>query len=171
MPDYCFTCATALGWLAIVASAEGLLSLSWPAESAYAAVTSLGPLGAAASPSEPGADWQGLLDRLQAYFAGERVAFDREPIDWRGVPPFRRRVWAAVQSIPWGVTRSYGQVAAALGAPRAARAVGGAMAANRLPIIVPCHRVLGADGRLVGFAAGLSMKARLLSLEGVSPNL
>lgn len=160
--DY-FTTRTAMGWLAVRVSERGLVALSWPVESAAAAAAALGLPGGEAA---PGAAWADLAARLEAYFAGERVAFDREPIDWTGVPPFRRRAWAAVQGIPWGTTRTYGEVAYGLGAPGAARAVGGAMAANRLPIVVPCHRVLGRGGRLVGFAAGLPMKARLLALEG-----
>ncbi len=158
-----FTCYTAMGWLAVAVSEQGLVALSWPAASATAAVASLGLDG---RETTPGAAWSDLAARLTAYYAGERVAFDREPIDWTGVPPFRRRAWTEVQRIPWGATRTYGEVARSLGAPGAARAVGGAMAANRLPIVVPCHRVLGHGGRLVGFGAGLPMKARLLTLEG-----
>ncbi len=167
MSNRYFTCHTAFGWLAVAFSDDGLVALSWPKESAAATVAAL-PLDAAARETAPGAAWGDLARRLQAYFAGERVAFDREPIDWAGVPAFRRRVWAAVQRIPWGTVHSYGEVAREVGSPQAARAVGGAMAANRLPIVVPCHRVLGSDGRLVGFAGGLPMKARLLALERVS---
>ncbi|HOG46183.1 MAG TPA: methylated-DNA--[protein]-cysteine S-methyltransferase [Anaerolineae bacterium] len=168
MSIHYFTCDTAFGWLAVAASGEGLVAVSWPAETPAAAVVRLG-LDAAVRKTEPGATWGDLARRLVAYFAGERVSFDREPIDCRGVPAFRCRAWAAVQAIPWGTVRSYGQVARELGAPRAARAIGGAMAANPVPIIVPCHRVLGANGALTGFGPGLPMKARLLALEGIDP--
>ena len=164
MDRYCFTFPTAFGHLAAAVSDAGLVALSWPAGSPEEALTALGASSQAAT---PGSAWAGLVERLQAYYAGERVSFDDVPIDWESVPPFRRRAWTAVQHIPWGCVRTYGQVARELGAPGAARAVGGAMAANRLPIVVPCHRVLGSDGRLVGFGAGLPMKARLLALEGV----
>ncbi len=165
MDRYCFTFPTAFGHLAATVSDAGLVALSWPAASPAEALAALGASGRATA---PGPAWAGLVERLQAYFAGECVSFADEPIDWEGVPPFHRRAWAAVQRIPWGNTRTYGQVAREIGSPGAARAVGGAMAANRLPIVVPCHRVLGAGGRLCGFAAGLPMKARLLALEGVT---
>jgi methylated-DNA-[protein]-cysteine S-methyltransferase len=165
MKTYTFTCATTFGHVAIAVSNAGLVALSWPAGSPEAALASLGSAG---QRTAPGSEWAGLIERLQAYYAGECVSFAAEPIDWDGVPPFRRQAWAAVQRIPWGNTRTYGQVALEIGAPGAARAVGGAMAANRLPIVVPCHRVVGSGGRLVGFGAGLPMKARLLAMEGVS---
>jgi len=165
MGTFCFTCATRFGHVAIAVSDAGLVALSWPAESPEAALASLGTAARAAT---AGAEWTGLVERLQAYYAGHPVSFATEPIDWQGVSPFRQRVWAAVQRIPWSSTRTYGQIALEVGAPAAARAVGGALAANRLPIVVPCHRVLGAGGRLVGFGAGLPMKARLLALEGVA---
>jgi len=160
-----FTIRTAFGWLAVAVSDAGLVALSLPAPSPDRARAAL---GAPASWPEvaPEAAWGELVAKLRAYFEGQRVAFLDEPIDWRGVTPFRQRAWEVVRAIPWGTTRSYAQVAAELGAPQAARAVGGAMAANRLPIIIPCHRVLGTDGRLVGFGGGVEMKARLLALEG-----
>lgn len=165
MGRYCFTFPTAFGHLAVAVSGVGLVAVGWPAGSPEEALSALGVAGRATA---PGAAWASLVERLQAYFSGERVSFADVAIDWEGVPPFHRRAWAAVQRIPWGSVRTYGDVARELGAPGAARAVGGAMAANRLPIVVPCHRVLGAGGRLVGFAAGLPMKARLLALEGVT---
>lgn len=164
MESYWFTCPTAFGALAVAFGDGGLLALSWPAESAAAAVAGLGA-HATGRETAPGATWAGLVERLQAYFAGERVSFAEEPIDMRRATPFRRRAWTAVQRIPWGSTRTYGDVACELGAPLAARAVGGAMAANPVPIIVPCHRVLGADGALTGYAGGVARKRALLALE------
>lgn len=102
---------------------------------------------------------------LREYFAGMRRAFDL-PLAPQGTD-FQRRVWRALQDIPYGHTWSYGQLAAAVGAPRACRAVGGANGRNPLPILIPCHRVIGADGRLAGFSAGLERKEALLRLEGV----
>ena len=79
---------------------------------------------------------------------------------------FQKRVWRQVAAIPYGETRSYLQIAAAIGSPRAVRAVGAANGANPVPIVVPCHRVIGANGKLVGYGGGLAMKKRLLELEG-----
>ena len=108
------------------------------------------------------------LTHLQAYFAGKRRTFPL-PIAWETLPRFKRRVLQAVAAIPYGETRTYGQIAAAAGSPGAARAVGGAVAHNPMPIVIPCHRVVGHDGSLHGFSGpgGLTTKARLLQLEGV----
>lgn len=101
---------------------------------------------------------------LDAYFAGDYTQPDL-PLAERGTP-FERAVWAQLRSIPFGETRTYGQIAAALGRPGASRAVGRACGANPLLILTPCHRVLGSGGKLTGFAAGLDMKHALLAHEG-----
>lgn len=101
--------------------------------------------------------------QLDDYFCGRLTAFDL-PLRLDGTP-FRRRVWQALLSIPYGETRSYGQLAAVIGQPGAARAVGGANHHNPISIIVPCHRVIGADGSLIGYGSGLDMKEFLLELE------
>lgn len=105
-----------------------------------------------------------LVRQLGEYFAGERRQFDL-PLAAAGTP-FQRAVWSELSRIPFGETRSYGEVARALGKPGASRAVGRANGANPIPIVVPCHRVLGADGSLTGFGGGLEAKAALLALEG-----
>jgi methylated-DNA-[protein]-cysteine S-methyltransferase len=102
-------------------------------------------------------------EQLRAYFAGTRTSFDL-PLDMHG-NAFEQRVWAALRAIPYGETASYGEIAAQIGAPGAARAVGVANARNPIAIIVPCHRVIGANGKLVGFGGGLPMKRALLDLE------
>ena len=102
--------------------------------------------------------------QLRAYFAGQLRWFDL-PLDMQGTP-FQLRVWRELERIPYGETRSYSQIAAAIGAPRAVRAVGAANGANPIPIVVPCHRVIGASGKLVGYGGGLPLKRRLLELEG-----
>ena len=102
--------------------------------------------------------------QLQAYFAGQLQRFDL-PLDLRGTD-FQLRVWRELERIPYGETRSYLQIAEAIGAPRAVRAVGAANGANPIPIVVPCHRVIGASGKLVGYGGGLPLKKRLLQLEG-----
>lgn len=102
--------------------------------------------------------------QLQAYFSGERQAFDL-PLDAAGTP-FQQSVWRALCAIPYGETRNYRELAEAIGNPKAVRAVARANGANPLSIVVPCHRVIGSDGTLTGYAGGLEMKARLLALEG-----
>ena len=101
---------------------------------------------------------------LEEYFAGRRTAFS-VPLSMHGTP-FQMEVWAALRAIPYGETRSYGELARRIGRPGACRAVGMANHVNPLPILVPCHRVLGADGHLTGYAGGLDVKKYLLGLEG-----
>jgi methylated-DNA-[protein]-cysteine S-methyltransferase len=101
--------------------------------------------------------------QLNEYFAGKRNAFSI-PLDMRGTA-FQKEVWRALQSIPFGKTRSYGEIAKQLGRPTASRAVGAANGRNPISIVVPCHRVIGSSGKLTGFAGGLDAKAHLLNLE------
>ena len=102
--------------------------------------------------------------QLRAYFAGQLRRFDL-PLDMRGTD-FQLCVWRELEKIPYGETRSYSQIAAAINAPQAVRAVGAANGANPIPIVVPCHRVIGSSGKLVGYGGGLPLKKRLLVLEG-----
>ncbi|MFU0831916.1 MAG: Methylated-DNA--protein-cysteine methyltransferase [Oscillospiraceae bacterium] len=108
-----------------------------------------------------------LTDRaaaeIQEYFIGKRKQFDL-PLSPRGTE-FQKRVWHALQSIPYGETRSYRQIAEQIGSPKAYRAVGMANNKNPIAILIPCHRVIGSDGSLIGYAAGLDIKSRLLALE------
>jgi O-6-methylguanine DNA methyltransferase len=103
--------------------------------------------------------------QLQAYFGGSLRVFEM-PLDPSGTE-FQRKVWRHLETIPYGEICSYSQVAEAIGSPRAVRAVGAANGANPIPIVVPCHRVIGSSGKLVGYGGGLPLKQRLLSLEGV----
>lgn len=111
-----------------------------------------------------------LLDaaeaQLREYFAGARRTFDL-PLAPHGTA-FQQRVWAALRAIPYGETRTYGELAAAIGSPNASRAVGMANHRNPIPIIIPCHRVIGANGTLTGYAGGLEVKQKLLALEGIN---
>jgi methylated-DNA-[protein]-cysteine S-methyltransferase len=109
-------------------------------------------------------DPAGACGRLAAYFAGDLHALDGLAVDAGGTP-FQRRVWAALREIPPGETISYQTLARRVGAPAAVRAVGAANGANPVGIVVPCHRVIGADGRLVGYAGGLDRKRWLLTHE------
>ncbi len=110
-----------------------------------------------------GTGFGAAMEQLDEYFRGERTEFEL-PLAPRG-NAFQLRVWNLLRDIPYGATRSYGQLARDLGNPALAREVGGANARNPLSIIVPCHRVVGADGRLVGYAGGLERKRFLLDLE------
>jgi methylated-DNA-[protein]-cysteine S-methyltransferase len=102
--------------------------------------------------------------QLLEYLAGERQIFDL-PLAPAGTP-FQRAVWQALQTIPYGQTRSYGDIARQIGRPKAFRAVGMANHENPIPIFIPCHRVVGSDGSLTGYAGGLELKKALLGLEG-----
>ncbi|MDO9434640.1 methylated-DNA--[protein]-cysteine S-methyltransferase [Hydrogenophaga sp.] len=108
------------------------------------------------------------IEQLGAYFAGRRTAFDL-PLDLQGGTPFQQQVWQALLGIAPGATTSYGSLSAAIGKPAAVRALGAAVGRNPVSIVVPCHRVLGADGSLTGYAGGLERKTALLSLEGAAP--
>lgn len=126
------------------------------------------PPGGAAAPQPVASPLlERLREQLSAYFAGAVVHFDL-PLAPEGTA-FEQQVWAALQTIPTGETRSYGELARALGQPTAARAVGLANARNPIAILIPCHRVIGADGRLTGYAGGLDRKEALLRLEGALP--
>jgi methylated-DNA-[protein]-cysteine S-methyltransferase len=146
-----------VGALTLVASDRHLVAIAWQKEGEEA------PFGAA-----PESTPHPLLDeterQLRAYFVGERQDFDL-PLDFRGTA-FQRRVWQALLAIPFGETRSYRDIAVALGRPTATRAVGAANGRNPIPIVAPCHRVIGANGSLTGFGGGLENKAFLLDLEG-----
>jgi methylated-DNA-[protein]-cysteine S-methyltransferase len=102
--------------------------------------------------------------QMHAYFAGDLRRFEI-PLDIHGTD-FQKSVWRELEKIPYGETRSYAQIAAAIGAPQAMRAVGAANGANPVAIVVPCHRVIGSGGRLTGYGGGLPLKKRLLELEG-----
>ena len=124
-------------------------------------------------PASPPADAKELPDRfaavvgqLEEYFRGERRMFDLA-LAPRGTP-FQQNVWQALCDIPFGESTSYGEIARRIGNPKAVRAVGLANGRNPLPIVIPCHRVIGANGTLTGYGGGLPIKRRLLALEGVA---
>jgi methylated-DNA-[protein]-cysteine S-methyltransferase len=167
-----FAFPTNLGWMALAARGERLVRLSFGHPSAAAALAHL----------DSGDDWTAtdrrdlhpkiadVVERLERYAAGEEVSFADVAIDLSHLTAFQQRVVRACRKISRGRTRTYGELAAAVGNPGAARAVGSVMAKNRLPIVVPCHRVVGSAGSLGGFSApdGLCMKERMLALEGAN---
>lgn len=153
---------TSMGWVGVSGSDKGLLCIALPQRSAKQARHLLGEgLNCAVRSGDCFGD---LIGRLQTYFDSGKATFSDE-LDLSKATPFQRRVWEVTRLIPCGETRSYAWVAKQVGRTRAARAVGQAMARNRLPIIIPCHRVLTSDGKLGGFSDGLGMKRRLLRLE------
>jgi O-6-methylguanine DNA methyltransferase len=162
--DYA-VCKTVSGWLAVVASPKGLTRLVLPRATAAEAAALLG-INLPES-RQSNSRFANLFERLQGYFHGQLAEFS-DDLDLKGGSAFDKLVWLAVREIPFGSTRSYGWVAERVGNPRASRAVGGALGRNPLPIIIPCHRVLAADGSLHGFSDGLEMKRLMLRLEGVT---
>ena len=150
------TIRTPLGALLLARSTRGLTGAWFEGQKHHP-----GPL---AAPERPGdALLRDAADQLHAYFAAGRDAFAL-PLDLHGTP-FQRAVWQALLAIPGGRTCSYAEVARALGAAAALRAVGAAVGRNPLSVIVPCHRVVGSDGSMTGYAGGLERKRALLSLE------
>lgn len=121
-------------------------------------------------PAEPDPEWiedavklQPAIQQLQSYFAGELESFDLS-LSPQGTP-FQQKVWSELQKIPYGQTISYGELARRIGNPKASRAVGLANGSNPLSIVIPCHRVIGSNGKLTGYGGGLPIKEKLLALE------
>jgi methylated-DNA-[protein]-cysteine S-methyltransferase len=165
---------TALGWFAlwgIDRRVTGLLIGHHSADEVRAAAQrSVGNSGH--SPLLEEEDWFPSLRRqLEKFADGERIDFDDCVFDWPGLTPFQLRVVVATRQVRYGETTSYGEMAARVGSPGAARAVGSVMASNRIPIIIPCHRIVAAGGGLGGFSApsGVSLKKQMLDLESTAP--
>jgi len=148
-----------LGDLTVVAEGGALTALYFPGHLRMPPPGTFGPRDDAA--------FAAVRDQLAEYFAGERTSFDL-PLAPRG-GDFQQRVWRLLRAIPYGETRTYGDLARELGDPALAQAVGAANGRNPLSIVVPCHRVVGAGGSLTGFAGGLSRKRFLLTLEEPAP--
>lgn len=159
---------TRLGWIALIGAGSTLKRLSFGYASRAAAVASLE--AEFAQTAQAGTWNQPLVERLIAYASGSPEGFRDVAIDPGPVTPFRRRVIRGCRQIPFGKTLTYGQLAARAGSPAASRAVGNCMASNRIPLIIPCHRVVASGGGLGGFSAagGTSTKQRLLDLEGAA---
>ena len=152
---YCYM-KSPVGKLFLAGDQQGLKHINFPVDS---------------HPVQPGADWMempafftSVVSELKEYFAGKRQHFSVD-IKPSGTP-FQMDVWQALQTVPYGKTISYGELAKQVGNPKASRAVGAANGANPIPIIIPCHRAIGASGDLTGFGGGLETKKYLLDLEG-----
>lgn len=159
---------TPLGWCGVAWSASGLLAAQLPEPDAAAVRAQLRRSAPGALEAAPSALAQQAIDGIRALLRGEAAALAALPLDQRGVPELHARVYDIVRRIPCGRTLTYGQVAEQLGDRTLARAVGQAMARNRFAPVVPCHRVLGAQGRAGGFSArgGVRTKLQLLQIEG-----
>lgn len=152
------TMPSPVGELTLLASDQGLAAILWENDD---------PKRVRLEPREERADHPVLVEaerQLSEYFAGKRDQFTL-PLDFHGTD-FQKQVWHALTTIPFGETRSYAQIAVQVGSPQAVRAVGAANGRNPISIVAPCHRVIGANGKLTGFAGGLEAKAFLLRLEG-----
>lgn len=154
---------TPIGMLRLAASSRGLVKLGLPRSTGTGFAGWLDHACPGAEVVESNPDLEQAQMQLTEYFAGTRREFKLN-LDLRGTE-FQLRVWREVISIPFGEQRTYGEVARAVGGPRAFRAVGAANGANPLPLIVPCHRVVAANGKLGGYGGGLDTKRRLLAFE------
>jgi methylated-DNA-[protein]-cysteine S-methyltransferase len=147
-----------VGELKLIASEEGLVAILWENDN---------PHRVRLAPASEDKNNPVLLEterQLNDYFSGKRKKFSLK-LDFKGTE-FQKKVWEALLTIPFGETRSYGQIAKQIHKPKAVRAVGAANGKNPISIVTPCHRVIGSTGKLTGFAGGLATKARLLALEG-----
>ena len=156
-PATCHTvAATALGDLTVARAGDAITGLYFTKHWHPPARAALGP--------RVDAGFDRVLAQLEEYLAGARQTFD-VPVAPHGGDPFQRRVWDLLTEIPYGRTTTYGALAARLGGDATAREVGGAVGRNPVSILIPCHRVIGADGSLTGYAGGLEIKRRLLEIE------
>jgi methylated-DNA-[protein]-cysteine S-methyltransferase len=159
---------TRIGWIGLAWNARGIVTLLLPRPTRAHALRDLqreypDAIVRERAPAE-------MVRELEEYVEGQRRSFDL-PLDWSSIKPFQRAVLQAASTIPFGETRSYGWIARQIGKPRAARAVGRALGANPIPIILPCHRVINSNGELGGYGGGLPLKVKLLRLEGAALNL
>jgi methylated-DNA-[protein]-cysteine S-methyltransferase len=157
---------TALGFAGVALSPLGIRCATLFHHTREACARELQAYGATDAPDPRAGE---IIRALQDYARGEGPALEAFPVDLPACTPFQRKTWLALRTIPFGETRSYSWLANAIGEPGKARIVGATNGANPIPLWLPCHRVIGADGRLVGYAGGLAMKRTLLELEGAIP--
>lgn len=161
MHHYRTTMSSPIGELTILAVDDGLVAIDWSDDVGHHTDVPSGDVVDVGAEDHP--VLRRAVDQLAEYFAGQRTEFDL-PLSARGTP-FQRQAWDALVRIPYGDTVSYGEQAVMLGDRNKARAVGAANGKNPIPIVVPCHRVVGSNGKLTGFAGGLGTKAWLLDHE------
>ena len=154
---------TPIGKLLVASSEKGLVRIMFSHEGKVDSVSLLKK----EHPEETLVEDRGknllVIKQLEEYFNGSRTVFSL-PLDIRGTE-FQKSVWDALKKVPYGETRSYGEIARSIGKPKAARAVGNANRKNPIPIVIPCHRIIGSDGSMTGFGGGIPLKKKLLELE------
>ena len=158
------------GWMGVVESSKGIQAIVLPKRSKRAVESEL--IEQSNEPLQRGESTglEAVRCQLLDYLAGKRHTFD-VPLDLSQGTAFQRQVWRVLQRVPYGKLRSYQWIAARVGGPQYARAVGNAVGANPIPIVIPCHRIVAQDATLGGFSGGLPMKRKLLSLEGTLTQL
>ncbi len=163
--------ATTIGPCGVAWNERGVAGVQLPERDEAMTAKRLAAKAGSAGPAEPPRAIAAVIADIRRYLAGERIDFSAVPVDLDNVDPFRRKLYAALRAIDYGRTTTYGALAKALGAAEweGARDVGEAMGRNPVPIVIPCHRVLAAGGKLGGFTApgGIATKQKLLALEGV----
>jgi methylated-DNA-[protein]-cysteine S-methyltransferase len=162
--------ATPIGTCSLIWKDETVIGLRLPEASPAATRTRITRRWAGAQEQTPPPAMQQIIDRVLRLLDGERVDLSDVPLDFGGSPELHRRIYAVARTIPPGQTMTYGEIARRLGVPHESREVGQAMGKNPIAIIVPCHRVLGADGKMGGFSAagGVAIKRRILEIEGAA---
>jgi methylated-DNA-[protein]-cysteine S-methyltransferase len=158
------------GWMGVAESSKGIRAIVLPKRSKRAVESHLTKQGNGPWQQGNSPRLESVRGQLLDYLAGRRDAFD-VPLDFSQGTSFQRQVWRTLQRVPYGKLRSYRWIAARVGGPHYARAVGNAVGANPLPIVIPCHRIVAHNASLGGFSGGLSVKRKLLSLEGTLAQL
>ncbi len=161
---------TRIGWCGVVSSEKGILRILIGLPSREMVLRKIrAEFGSGITKTHAKGN---IADKIKRYFSGGKVSF-KCVLDWSFLSPFQQKVLKAAMKIPYGTVESYGSLAKKAGRPKGARAVGGALARNPFPLVVPCHRIVRGDGSLGGFSAGegLELKKKLLKLEGVGQKL
>jgi len=162
---------TSMGWIGIAGNEKGLRRLILPERTKEDVLAELNEYVQSNIKLIPADEhFFSIIVKIKEYFAGKRTLFKKEQINLDDYTIFQKNVLLKTREIPYGLTRSYRWIAEQAGYPRAYRAVGGVMSINPIPLIIPCHRVVGSYGKLTGFSAtgGLALKRRMLKLEGIS---
>ncbi|HJT22751.1 MAG TPA: methylated-DNA--[protein]-cysteine S-methyltransferase [Nitrospira sp.] len=158
------------GWIGIAESAQGICAVTLPQATTRGAESRLREAAGPFAVGKPSPGLRRARTELLQYLSGDKRSFSLR-LDLRGGTEFQQRVWQVLQRMPYGSLRSYQWVAGRVGGPRYARAVGNAVGANPIPMVIPCHRVVACGPSLGGFSGGLPMKRRLLNLEGTLSSL
>jgi O-6-methylguanine DNA methyltransferase len=161
---------TAIGWIGIAGNEKGLRRLVLPVPTRENALAELNRYFQPCEKlAQVDSQFISIVTKIKNYFDGKKIQFETEIINLEGYTSFQKNILLKTREIPYGITQTYGWLAEQSGYPKAYRAVGGVMRFNPLPLIIPCHRVLGSQGKLTGFSAtgGLALKRKMLELEGV----